>query len=138
MFRKLVMAALVASIALYAVAAGAHDMSKMGKMPAKETKLASVTGEVVDTGCYMSHDAKGEKHIDCATKCINNGMPMGLLTSKGTLYLITLNHDNPDAYNKLKGMAGKTVTVSGTMMERAGMKGIDATEVKVAEVSASK
>ncbi|HTM57936.1 MAG TPA: hypothetical protein VL123_05915 [Candidatus Udaeobacter sp.] len=136
MIRKLVMAALVASIALYAVPAGAHDMSKMGKMPAKDSKMQSVTGEVVDTGCYMAHEAKGEKHVDCATKCINNGMPMGLLTSSGTLYLVTLDHENPDPYKKLKGMAGKTVTVSGTMMERSGMKGIEATEVKAVAVAA--
>jgi hypothetical protein len=29
-------------------------------------KPVTITGTVVDTGCYMSHDAIGEKHADCA------------------------------------------------------------------------
>src|SRR5437867_357566 len=70
---------------------GAH----MGAAGARRT----ITGEVVDTGCYIAHSARGEKHVSCATKCINQGMPMGLLTSDGTLYLVTLNHDNADPYN---------------------------------------
>ena len=57
-------------------------------------------------------------------------MPMGLLTSNGTLYLLTLNHDNADPYNSLKAMAGKTVSVSGTVMTRSGMKAIDVTATK--------
>ena len=92
----------------------------------------SYTGEVVDTGCYLAHGARGAKHTECATKCISEGMPMGLLTGDGTLYLITLNHDNPDAYNKLKKMAAKNVTVTGTLSERNGIKGIDVTAVKLA------
>jgi hypothetical protein len=103
---------------------GAH----MGAAGAQKT----ITGEVVDTGCYIAHSARGEKHVSCATKCINQGMPMGLLTSDGTLYLVTLNHDNADPYNHLKAMAGKTVSVTGTVMARSGMKAIDVTEFKSA------
>lgn len=98
----------------------------------------SLTGEVVDTGCYLGHAARGAKHVDCATKCIANGMPMGLLTNDGTLYLLTMNHDNPDPYNKLKEMAGKTVTVTGAVMSRSGMKGIDVTEFKAAAEPSTK
>lgn len=95
-------------------------------------KVSTTRGEVVDTGCYLGHEARGEKHVSCATKCINQGMPMGLLTSDGTLYLLTLNHDNADPYNSLKGMAGKTVTVTGPVMSRGGMKAIDVTAVRLA------
>jgi len=98
-----------------------------------EAKTANVTGEVIDTGCYMAHGATGEKHASCAAKCIAGGMPMGLLTDAGTLYLITMNHDNPDAYNKLKEMAAKKVVVTGVTHERSGMKAIDAIAFKPAE-----
>jgi hypothetical protein len=125
MIRKLVLIS-VAALATFTLVAGAHDMSKM-KM---KTTTATLTGEIVDTGCYLGDGARGEKHIDCATKCIANGMPMALLTNKGKLYLLTLDHDNPDPYNKLKEMAGKTVAVTGTVMERSGMRGIDVTEFK--------
>jgi len=105
----------------------ANTMSHEMSGPAK-----TLTGEVVDTGCYLAHEAKGEKHVACATKCIAGGMPMGLLTADGTLYLLTLDHDNADPYNQLKTMAGKTVNVTGPLTARGGMKGIDVTAVKLA------
>ena len=85
----------------------------------------TITGEVVDTGCYLGHASKGADHASCATMCINQGMPMGVLTQKGVLYLVTMNHDKPDAYNKLKSMAGKKVTVTGHVYSRSGMTGIE-------------
>ena len=30
-------------------------------------KKAVVVGLVVDTACYLGHDSKGVKHVDCAT-----------------------------------------------------------------------
>ena len=92
--------------------------------------VKTLRGELVDTGCYLGHEARGEKHVGCATKCIAGGMPMGLLTADGTLYLITMNHDNPDPYNALKEMAGKTLDLTGVVMARGGMKGIDVTGFK--------
>jgi hypothetical protein len=102
----------------------AMSMSHEASAPSK-----SMTGEVVDMGCYLAHEAHGEKHVACGTKCVAGGMPMGLLTADGSLYLITLNHDNADPYNKLKTMVGKTVTVTGPINTRGGVKGIDATAI---------
>jgi hypothetical protein len=139
----LLLAALMAAmLALPAMAGDGHDHGDQSKVKAAsaeksemkaEAKTANVTGEVIDTGCYMAHGATGEKHASCATKCIAGGMPMGLLTDAGTLYLITMNHDNPDAYNKLKEMAAKKVVVTGVTHERSGMKAIDAIAFKPAE-----
>jgi hypothetical protein len=56
---------------------------------------------------------------------------MGILTSQGTLYLLTMDHSNADPYNKLKEMAGKTVAVTGVVSERSGMKGVDVTDFKL-------
>ena len=127
---------LVLGFATWALPVGAHQEHQMSG--AKKTAPQSITGEVVDTGCYLGHAARGAKHVDCATKCINNGMPMGLLTRDGALYLLTLNHDNADPYNKLKEMAGKMVSVTGVVMTRGGMKGVDVSEIKPATESASK
>ncbi len=104
----------------------------------KESAPQTVTGEIVDTGCYLGHSGRGPKHIECATKCIAQGMPMALLTSKGTLYLLTMNHDNPDPYNELKEMAGKTVSVTGVVMTRGGMTGIDVSKFSAAAEPTSK
>ena len=100
-------------------------------------KSVTLKGELVDTGCYASHDGKGAKHQACAAKCIANGMPMGLLTADGTVYLVTLDHDNLDPYNQLKGLASQMVAITGPVATRGGMKTIQASEVKsLAGVSA--
>src|SRR5882762_2164639 len=101
-------------------------------MAGEKVVTKSITGEVVDLGCYLGHAARGEKHVSCATKCLNQGMPMGLLTSNGTLYLVTLDHDNADPYNNLKSMAGKNATVTGELLTRSGVKGIEASTVQLA------
>ena len=145
----LVVAVAIAAFSMQAFAHGGEDAAakaastdnmksdktemKSEKMEMKSDKASTITGEVIDTGCYMSHGAKGADHASCATKCIAGGMPMGLLTDSGTLYLITMNHDNADAYNKLKDMAAKKVVVTGVTSERSGMKSIDAVAVKLAD-----
>jgi len=134
----LLAALMVATFSLQAIAGDGHDHdAKAASADKKEmkadAKMSNVTGEVIDTGCYMAHGAMGEKHASCAAKCIAGGMPMGLLTENGSLYLITMKHDNPDAYNKLKDMAAKKVVLTGMTAERSGMKSIDAVAVKLAE-----
>jgi hypothetical protein len=120
----LVLAILMLTVAAYSIAAEGEKAAKAAPAP------KTVTGEVVDMGCYLGHGAMGEKHIGCATKCIAGGMPMGLLTKSGMLYLLTLDHENADPYNKLKDMAGQTVTVTGMEIARNGVKGIDVTDAK--------
>jgi len=101
-------------------------------MAGEKAVTKTVTGELVDMGCWLGHAARGEKHISCATKCLAQGMPMGVLTSNGTLYLVTLDHENADPYNSLKDMAGKNVTVTGEFLTRSGMKAIEASTVQLA------
>jgi len=125
--KRFLTVAILGAMTLFASYAIAHEMGDM-KMKAAASK--SWTGEVVDTGCYLSHEAKGEKHKECGTKCVANGMPMGLLTKDGKLYLLTMNHDNADPYNQLKGWVGSNVEITGTSMERSGMKAIDVTGAK--------
>jgi hypothetical protein len=54
-------------------------------LPAKVTTL---TGEIVDFSCYLQIGKHGEKHRACGQKCFNNGQPIGLLTSDGSLYML--------------------------------------------------
>lgn len=117
------------SLLSFSVPVLAHEGNHL---PGEKVEKKAITGEVVDMGCWLGHAARGEKHISCATKCLNQGMPMGLLTSNGTLYLVTLDHDNADPYNQLKGLAGKNVTVTGELLSRSGMKGVEASAVQVA------
>lgn len=156
-FTSAVLAMMLIAFAVPAIAGDGHDHGEKMKAKATEAKAAgmekaaeakstekdaitkaegtmTLMGEIVDTGCYLGHGAMGEKHASCATKCIAGGMPMGLLTADGKLYLLTMNHDNPDAYNGLKKMAAKKVAVTGKTMERSGLKGLDVVSFKGAEV----
>jgi len=123
--RKRIVTLLLAAGIAVAASVQAHEISK---------RQTTIVGELVDTGCYLGHSGQGAKHVGCATMCIKGGMPMGVLTRQGTLYLITMNHDNPDFYNKLKGMAGKNVAITGPVFTRSGMKAIEVSSFKTSKV----
>lgn len=122
--KKGILGLIMATAIVLAISAQADQASKQPE--------TVVTGEVVDTGCYLGHDSKGAGHAECATMCINQGMPVGVLTQKGDLYLVTMNHDKPDAFHKLKKMAGKNVAVTGHVYTRGGMTGIEIDSFKPA------
>jgi len=131
LIKRMLGVAAVLAVLVPAAAALAHDSHSMASMSGGKPQK-SVTGELVDMGCYLGHAARGEKHVSCATKCINQGMPMGVLTSTGTLYLVTLDHGDYDPYTQLKAMAGKNVTVTGAVLARSGMNAIEASKVQLA------
>jgi hypothetical protein len=83
----------------------------------------TVKGEVVDLMCYLDHGAKGEKHKGCASKCIQSGGPVGLLTADDQLYLVIGDHKPIN--DQLAEKAAQTVTVTGKVVERNGMKMIE-------------
>ena len=122
---------LMALLLIVAVQAHADDMGGM-KMGAKAdaNKSMTVQGEIVDLGCYLGHGAKGADHASCASECLSNGMPMGLLTKEGKLYLLTVSHDSADPFNQAKGWAAQQVEVTGSLMERDGMSAIEVDQVK--------
>ena len=93
----------------------------------------TMTSLVVDTGCYMSHDSKGEKHTSCATACAKAGVPLGLLDeASGTLYLpVASDHKNQN--EKLMPFIEKKVKVTGTMIEKGGVKGFAIKTVEAAK-----
>lgn len=130
---------ILTSVAVLSIVIAAVSFAKGDEKSGHSTagmKTASWTGEVLDAGCYIAHGAMGAKHAECALKCASNGAPMMLLTKDGKVMLLSPNHDNPDAYNQLKGMAGSNAKVTGTMAERSGVKGIDVTGVEAVAAAA--
>jgi hypothetical protein len=87
-------------------------------------KEASLTGEVLDLSCYMKSGAKGPEHKSCATGCLKNGNPVGLLASDGKVYLVVEDHKNADPYKELINHPAEQVTLTGTIQNRNGMPGI--------------
>jgi hypothetical protein len=96
-------------------------------------KAAQITGLVVDIACFVGHDSSGPKHAKCAEACARAGNPLAIYDeSTKTLYLpVSLDHKNPNT--RLMEYIEKKVKVSGTVMEKAGLKGIAIEKVEAAQ-----
>jgi hypothetical protein len=89
---------------------------------------STLTGEIVDVTCLMDHASKSATHSACAQKCIEKGLPVGLLVGD-KLYLVILDsHDSPNA--KLAPLAGKLVKMTGAITQQHGLRVIDMESVE--------
>jgi len=111
--------------------------SEANKQVLASGKVATVTGEIVDVSCYMQLGKRGEAHVACGTKCIMNGMPIGIVDADDNLYVLFPEEHHPRRDGEV-GLAkvlvpylAKTVTVTGMMTE---MKGYHALFIQAAEV----
>jgi hypothetical protein len=91
--------------------------------------VQSVTGEVVDTHCYLSRGAHGEEHKGCANACLSRDVPAALLTEDGKLYLL-LSEKPVSIKEKVAGKAGTKVTAKGKIIERDGLRAIQVTSLE--------
>jgi hypothetical protein len=89
-------------------------------------KTETLKGEIVDLMCYLDHGAKGEKHKGCAEKCIKGGGPVGLLVGE-ELYLVVGDHQPMN--EELAPKASQTLTLTGKVVERHGMKMLEGAKI---------
>ena len=132
-----ILALLAAGAAFAVLPLAAHDgdmpksgeaMTSMGGMAkAASGSTITVTGEVLDMACYLDHGAHGEKHADCAQKCISSGLPVGLKATDGTTYLLIGEH--MPANSELAQYAAKTITVRGKFVSRDGINLLENIEI---------
>src|SRR5258705_4338981 len=88
---------------------------------AAEPARVNVTGEVIDSACYIKSGARGESHRDCAQKCGDAGIPLALVEDgTGTVVWIASVDDMETPNAKLRPFAGRRVTIAGTWAELAG------------------
>ncbi len=78
--------------------------------------------------CYLDHNATGEKHADCAKKCINSGLPVGIKADDGKTYLLIGEHKPLNS--ELAQYAAKTITVKGKLSSRDGINMIENAEIQ--------
>ena len=109
----------IAAAAVFAasplVAHPGHDEKE--NLSTGETK--KISGEVVDMACYIDHNATGEKHADCAKKCITSGLPVGIKADDGKTYLLIGEHKPLNS--ELAQFAAKKITVEGKVASRDGI-----------------
>ena len=96
--------------------------------PACAAERVKVTGEVMDTWCYLSgvmggQDAVvGTSHHTCALWCAAGGIPVGLLGEDGTLYLVLKldGRGTADGGESVLSIQSHKVTADGQLYQRDG------------------
>lgn len=108
------------------LAAASLALAQDNKAPDASTK--SVKGEVIDLACYTDHGASGEKHAGCAAKCIGSGLPVGIKSEDGTVYVVIGEHKPLN--KELVAFAGKTVTLTGKVVSRDGVNLLENAQIQ--------
>jgi hypothetical protein len=127
MRKQNVIKSIIAAIIFGTTPVIAHE----GEDHQKETSRAreiTVRGEVLDIACYIDHNAMGEKHADCAKKCIASGLPVGIKADDGKTYLLIGEHKPLNS--ELAQYAAKTITVKGKAASRDGFNMIENAEIQ--------
>ncbi len=97
----------------------------------------TVTGEFIDTWCYFSGvmggptAVVGSAHHTCAMWCSAGGIPVGLLTPDGTVYMVLKveGDSNSAGGDLLLSLASDTITANGTYYARDGLNYIVVDEI---------
>jgi len=122
-------------IATFALGALALSLAASPARSAGDAQV-SVTGEVIDSACYIKSGARGESHRTCAQKCGDVGIPLALVEDgTGNVIWIASVDDMETPNAKLRPFAGRRVTIGGTWAERGGAKLLLLRTVKAAPAS---
>ncbi|HMB75776.1 MAG TPA: hypothetical protein VKN76_05220 [Kiloniellaceae bacterium] len=105
-------------------------LTPAGRLQAAATaERLQITGEVMDTWCYTSEvmggsDAVlGSAHHQCAVWCAAGGVPVGILSDDGEVYLVLKlgDDDRSNANPKILKIQSNRVTVDGEVYRRDGL-----------------
>ena len=92
----------------------------------------TVTGRVIDTGCYMVHDGSGPEHEKCARVCAKKGIPLAIVDDTGKVWMpLGADHRNPNT--QLMPFIEKNVKVTATEFNRGGLTGIAIKTIELAK-----
>lgn len=97
-------------------------------LPTIAAEPVTLKGEMIDTWCYFSGvmggpDATvGTAHHTCAIWCAAGGIPVGLLTPDGDVYIVLgFEGEDPTASEALLDVQSAVLTVEGTAYARDGL-----------------
>lgn len=96
---------------------------------ASQGETITVTGEIIDTWCYMSgvmgppEAVQGSAHHTCALWCSAGGIPVGLVTDDGTIYMVLKieGDDQLAGGDTALRLAAHTVEAKGILHKRDGL-----------------
>ena len=108
----------------YIALAAFTTLALVGLTPAVAQEEVTVSGEIVDLACYLSKGSKGKRHKQCAQLCAKKGLPIGVLSDTGEVYLLIEDHDDPAPYEAAKELAGERAAISGKKFTKGGVQSI--------------
>ena len=94
-------------------------------------KPLQITGQVIEVACFMGHNTSGADHAKCAETCARAGNPLAIFDGKQIYLPVSMDHKNPN--EKLMGFIEKKVRVTGSVIDKAGLKGIAISKVEAAK-----
>lgn len=120
---------------LWGIAVGALVALTMlgGSVEAATSKRVKVTGEIIDTWCYITEImyAKGSAHHRCAIWCAVGGIPVSIAGKDGNVYMVLkVEGDSQNVANPaVLKIQSHEVSVEGDLYERDGVKYLIVTQV---------
>ena len=133
--RKVANLFLSAALALVLVGLAHSDASAQEHAMVKGTEV-TLTAQVIDLHCFTANGMKGDMHKECNVACSKAGVPLGLLSEDGKVYIPVAKQPmtNQAKYNaKLVDYAEQWVKVTGVLYENHGVLGLDITSVEAAD-----
>ena len=111
-------------------AIGALLLSVLTAHAAQDPQRVTVTGEIMDTWCYYSgvmgspESTTGSAHHTCAVWCAAGGIPVGLLTEEGDVYLVleVEGVGTADGKETVLDIQSDVITADALLYERDGFK----------------
>ena len=83
----------------------------------------TVTGEIVDSKCYLGvmNPGNGKVHRDCASRCLSGGIPpLFVRFDTGDRYLLIDQEGRALAYDVIREFIAEPIIASGELLQRGG------------------
>jgi hypothetical protein len=83
----------------------------------------TVTGEIVETYCWVVHQVGGTGHAQCGIDCAKRGLPVALYDQKSHKAFVLLPaRDKSSLPPDLVAAMGHRVNIRGEVLERGGIQ----------------
>jgi len=96
------------------------DGTPANQEPAHDLGVVSLTGEIVDSKCYLGvmNPGQGKVHRDCAARCLSGGIPPIFVTTDGRQQFLLVGVDGRALErDALREFIAEPITIRGDLMQ---------------------
>jgi len=101
------------------------DAAPATQMPVLDLGSITLTGEIVDSKCYLGvmNPGGGEIHRDCASRCLSGGIPpLFIEQGSGKQFIVVSPGGNAIPYESLKAFIAEPLTIAGELLQRGDVQ----------------